>query len=206
MSDSEPKLEDLLGIKFRWPTRGDRLFAPAAHWTQNAEIHAEAAARNYFMTSGYKEAADHMINVTLKDRVEGRYLIYPIVFCYRQFIELSLKNQLADYGGMAGIEPPKRGHDLKALLRAFRKMCRELHGRNDETLIVVSKCILEFARMDPTSFTFRYATNSDGTPYKVSTDQIDLARLKDVMDAIASFFVGSDGYFSEMASAQPYEY
>jgi hypothetical protein len=74
-----------------------------------------------------------------------------------------------------------------------------------EALIVVSKCILEFDRMDPNSFTFRYATQKNGAPYPVSVDRIDLRRLRDVMEAIGGFFVGSDGFLSDLASSNPYE-
>jgi hypothetical protein len=201
---SDGLFADLFNQKFRWPARGDRLFVAASDPATEAEIHDWTSSRSGFMTDGYKTAADKLVEEALGDRIVRHELIYPIIFCYRQFIELSLKRQILSYGRAVGVGLPRRkDHDLKALLKTFRIMCKEYDSGEDEAIIVVSKCILEFARMDPDSFTFRYATDRLGNLYPVSTDRIDLEKLKDVMDGIGAFFSGSDAYLFHLTDAGP---
>lgn len=84
--------DDLINPEpLRWPSRGDRLFLSAALTENNAEIHGSAESRAVFMMNGYRLAADRLVDEALADRIDRHDLVYPIVFCYRQFLELSLK-------------------------------------------------------------------------------------------------------------------
>jgi len=198
------KFSDLVETTFRWPSRGDRLFVDAGHRMDQAEIHSEADARSYFMTDGYKRAADLLVEKAIENRFERNRLVYPILFCYRQFIELSLKGQISAYGTYVGVDlPTKQTHDLRVLLKRYRRMCLRFAPGDMAPMIVVSKCILEFARMDATSFTFRYATAKSGAPYPVLTDRLDLERLRDTMEGMGDFFSGSDGYYTSLIDAGP---
>ncbi len=189
----------------RWPTHGDRLFVrpDSPGPDADAEIHADPFSRFVFMMDGYKLAADNLVTAAMEDRIARHDLIYPILFCYRQFLELSLKWQIATYGTSCGVAKPGNGHDLKTLLKCFRNVCHQYGASDNRALAVVSKCVLEFDRMDPNSFTFRYPADKRGDPYPVVTDRIDLTRLKDVMDGIYAYFRGCDGYFDAMQGAQP---
>lgn len=201
------KLFDLIGEEYRWPRPGDRLFAPSGSLS-DAEIQSNGDTRFAFMTAGYKTAGDRLIEIAEHDRQARHDLIYPILFCYRQFLELSLKRMLSEYACLAEIEmhPPRgKEHSLKQLLEAFRRLLQEVYdGQDHATITTVSECILEFEDMDPHSFTFRYATDrKTGLPYPVQVDRIDLARLKDVMNGIGGFFDGCEGYLDELSNAQP---
>jgi hypothetical protein len=189
--------------KLRWPTKGDRLFAAAPPGTPEAEIHPDRFTRSVFMMDGYKLAADELVEIAISNHTKRGDLIYPIVFCYRQFLELSLKWQLATYGSFCGIPRPKERHKLRPLIEAFGQVCRAYGATDDEALIAVTECVLEFDRMDPGSLTFRYSADDKGTAYPVTADRIDLVRLKDVMNGIQGFFRGCDGYFNNVASPAP---
>jgi hypothetical protein len=210
VSDEEEQVNllDILNVEFRWPTRGDRLFVASNDRTENAEIRTDAVSRTLHMTDGYKNAADLLVEEALRNRIARHDLVYPIIFCYRQFIELSLKAQIADYGSLVGISAPEDDpamrrdlHNLKLLLRKFRKMCLLFGEHGVETMTVVSKCILEFHRMDPRAFTFRYAVDKKGEMYPIAEDRIDLRRLKDVMEGLGGFFIGCDSALSACASS-----
>ena len=61
--------------------------------------------------SGYKHAAEILNRHVLENRVIGfDTLVYPIIFLYRQYIELQLKS-LIKYGGIL-LESPEQ--DLKS--------------------------------------------------------------------------------------------
>ena len=72
-------------ITERWPQTGDRLFAPS----RTATLAHTPDERLYRLTRGYKRAADVLVENTLCARGDQRNLIYPIVFCYRHYIELA---------------------------------------------------------------------------------------------------------------------
>jgi hypothetical protein len=120
-------------------------------------------------------------------------LVYPIVFCYRHFLELTLKAMLEEYGPMAKIEPNRSDHTLETLWRAFRTLLQELDaegGREDKQAThVVGQCIDEFAKIDPSSQTFRYATSRKGQLFDLESDMIDLCQLYGTMQKIDTYFM-----------------
>jgi hypothetical protein len=188
----------------RWPAAGDRLFVAATDADGGATIAKHPFERLVFMTKGYREAANSLVNEALADRVRRYSLIYPIIFCYRQFIELSLKALIGSYGPQVGIPRPGNIHDLKKLLKSYRKMLCEYHINDPlRADINVSKCILEFDRLDASSFTFRYATGNDGQPYPIAVEAINLQRLRDTMEGVGNYFEGTDSYLCDLVSAIP---
>jgi hypothetical protein len=198
MSKEKITFSDLLTAPtLRWPKSGDRLFAPAPDGLPEAKTHSDGFTRFVFMIDGYKRAADILVDEANSDKLAVGELVYPIVFCYRQFIELSLKWQIVTYGSICGIPKPKRNHDLKLLFETFEKICKNYDAADDVALAAVGECILEFQDMDPQSFTFRYSTDNNGRTYLMSPDRIDLERLKDVMGGIQNFFRGCDGFFND---------
>ena len=49
------------------------------------------------MAEGYKRAADLLIERAKESTQLRNMLVYPIVFCYRHYLELTLKAMLATY-------------------------------------------------------------------------------------------------------------
>ena len=77
-----------------WPKKGDKLFLnnPDAWW-----ISAFASSQSSAIYStGYKRAADILaLHVQADDR-EVNFLVFPIIFMYRQYLELQLKEIIRD--------------------------------------------------------------------------------------------------------------
>ena len=90
--------EELLNAEFRWPVRGDKPFVAAADPLENANITGDGFDRLVFMKDGYKMGADLMVEEAEKDRANRDLLVFPIIFNYRQFLELALKYHIATYG------------------------------------------------------------------------------------------------------------
>lgn len=86
----KPDFESLLHTDFRWPTEGDAPFTQSENWEQNAYIDRFGHGRIVMMMNGYKMAGDLMVAQVARDRHDGDVLVFPVVFNYRQFIELSL--------------------------------------------------------------------------------------------------------------------
>jgi hypothetical protein len=149
------------------------------------------------MTEGYKRAADMLIEHSSGNRIDRGYVVYPVIFCYRHYIELSLKTMLLEYGPTVGILPNWKDHDLKKLWPSFEDVLRR-YGVSDEADGPVRECVLELAKIDPKSFTFRYPVSRKGEPVEVDVELLDLLQLREVMQGIYGYFAGVGGYLHEI--------
>lgn len=202
MSDGS-KFKSLLDREFRWPRKGDRPFIQSASRQHNALIEPYTHSRLVMMMTGYKKAADLMVERGEADQFDRDALVYPIIFNYRQFIELSLKYLIATYGSTVGVEAIWNKHDLDVLWKTFTKLldgygCKDV----EETDPVVAEIIAEFAKVDPASFSYRYPVDTKGNPIPITHEELDLRALADVMQALEGYFTGCDGYFDSLQSAE----
>ncbi len=197
--------EKILNADFRWPKKGDRPFVEADDPYDNANIANDGFTRLVLMIEGYKRAADLMIAEAVSDRRSRAMLVFPIIFNYRQFLELSLKYQLATFGPAVGIAPNWHTHDLADLWSEFLALL-EFYGTEDpdDADPVVGEIVLEFAKIDPRSYSYRYPVDRQGRPVPVAHGDLHLATLADVMEAVAGYFAGCDGYLSSLSDASSY--
>ena len=77
--------EDILNTEFRWPTKGDKPFVVADDPLDNANIADNEFTRLVLMMTGYKEAADLMVDRSGGDRSSRDTLVFPIIFNYPGF-------------------------------------------------------------------------------------------------------------------------
>lgn len=198
------KFEEILQTEFRWPTAGDAPFVAADDPHENANIAEDEFARLVFMMEGYKKAADLMVAQANAEPLERDYLVCPIIFNYRQFLELSLKYLIATYGRTVGIDPVWKSHDLVDLWRLYGEML-ERYGTSDPDVAdpVVAGIVAEFAKIDPGSYSYRYPVDTSGHPIPITYGDLHLPTLADVMNGVAGYFTGTDGYLSELQGAGP---
>jgi hypothetical protein len=196
--------EELLNREFRWPRKGDMPFIPSTSWQYRAYIEQHRQGRSIMMITGYKSAADLMVAHALADRSTRDALVYPIIFNYRQFIELSLKYLIATYGHTVGVKAIWNSHNLVELWKTFVGML-ESYGNEDvdETDPTVATIVAEFAKVDPASFSYRYPVDTKGNPIPIAHEEFDLATLATVMQALDGYFTGCDGYLDDLQSAGP---
>lgn len=194
--------EELLETEFRWPRQGDKPFVVAENPIDNATVATDQFARLYFMMEGYKIAADIMVKEAEADRTKRDFLVFPIIFNYRQFIELSLKYHIDTYGPSVGIVPNWNSHELQILWEQFLEVL-DLYGSDDPDEVdpVVGEVILAFAKIDPRSYTYRYPVDTQGRPLPIACAVLHLGTLSDVMSAVAGYFSGCDGYLSSLLNA-----
>jgi hypothetical protein len=197
--DKALAFEDILKSEFRWPTEGDVAFVKSIQPVDNAIIEEDEFARLVFMLEGYKRIADLAVVHSAVHKSDRDFLIYPIIFNYRHFLELSLKYQLATHGPTVGEVSNWKSHNLEKLWDFFQNML-DCYGalHPDEARPVVKQVILEFAKIDPKSDTYRYPVDQNGHPLPISFADVDLENLSDVMNAVAGYFNGCDGHLSSM--------
>ena len=198
-------IDEILNAEFRWPKQGDKPFVVSDDPYGNAEIAHDGFTRLVLMMDGYKKAADLMVEASRDDRYTRDVLVFPAIFNYRQYLELSLKFHLATYGPAVGIEPNWHSHDLATLWAAFLAMLDEYGTEDpDEADPVVGEIILEFAKIDPRSYAYRYPVDRKGNPLPVAYSDLHLPTLADVMNAVDVYFKGCDGYLNSLRDAVSY--
>lgn len=196
--------EEIIQEEFRWPAAGDMPFVEAADHLENANIAGGAHTRLVLMMDGYKKGADIMIAHTLEHEVDRDFLVCPIIFNYRQFLELSLKYMLATYGRHVGVKPNWNSHRLEVLWADYAKMLREFGTEDpDDADPIVEEVIAQFAKIDPGSYSHRYPVDQMGQPLPLALTDLHLPTLKDVMQAVANYFTGCDGFLDNLAGAGP---
>lgn len=201
---SESSFTDLLLHEVRWPKTGDRLFVTADMWWQNASVEETTFSRMILLESGFKDAGDILVEKTREDNHYNDILIYPIIYCYRHSLELAIKYIITTYGRAPSVSPNTKEHDLARLWPHCRRVIEYFHPDNDDpALDAVEACIAEFAKIDPGSDAFRYATTSKGRPMKINLPPVDLLELRATMEAIHNFFTGVDGYIDHAISSAP---
>lgn len=196
--------DEIINSTFRWPIAGDAPFVEADNPMNNAVIAEDDFTRLVLMIDGYKKAADIAVAHCAEYPVDRDLLVYPIIFNYRQFIELSLKYQLATYGSPAGIEANWNTHRLEMLWGDFAVML-DRYGTPDpdEADPIVASVVAQFAKIDPKSDAYRYPVDQRGNPLPVAFAATHLPNLADVMQAVAGYFSGCDGYLSDLRGAMP---
>ena len=171
-----------------WPQKGDLLFTPAPDWWNNARVNF---LHDHWETyvDGYKRAGDVLVEHVKNTHSDQDTLVYPIVFLYRQYIELRLKIIISD--GNHFLEAKKEfptHHDIVNLWVECKNIIIKMFVDDPiKDLTALEKCIKEFANIDPSSESFRYPVDKKGSPNLSELQHINLRNLSEVMGRIAAF-------------------
>lgn len=176
-------------IELRWPRGGGHAFLEV-HPLRGAWAATASDERLYRMIKGFMEAGDILVAEAEANPRRAQDLLYPIIFDYRQSLELRLKYLLMAYAPLVKEEPEYRTHDLAKLWAKTRRVVLTLHGPSDaetETFDAVDRLIAEFDAVDPGSDSFRFAHDTKGRPIALSVSAIDLANLRAVVAGLHNF-------------------
>ena len=200
---SEDKnFESILISKFRFPRVGDKPFIESADYSQNADISLFKQLRFYSMALGYKDGADLMVDRALNDDKSSiDLLVYPLIFCYRHYIELSLKQLIKLYRIGERERSIWNTHNLSNLWEMVKDLINEygIEDVNDSTC-AVTKIIENFGELDQGSYSFRYPVDNRGQPIELEIDMIDLKNLADVMDGFQNYIEFLNAKFTCLVS------
>ncbi len=196
MKKRPERWEDLLNLEHRWPKKGDRLLRRSGDWKRGVEFSRNALSKHACLWSGYMSAGAGLIELCTRDGYEHErhFVIYPILFNYRHGLELAMKWIIVMYGGQGIRGIDEVHHDLWKIWKRCRKIMQDFGSEKDEAVQAVERIIKEFHDLDKAGITFRYGWSKDGKEIKLPDHMIDLENIRDVMEGVAGFFVGLDGW------------
>jgi hypothetical protein len=172
---------------------GDRLFNTDGPWQLHTEL-AWSFIGDYRYVDGFQRAAEVLSAHVEVHRSDVDALTMPILFCYRQWMELRLKD-LWNLGAALDDEgaSPLRTHDLRVLWRHVRPQVEKQWPDGDRNeLDRLESVIHELADMDgPTGTGFRYAKNAVGEASLPRELTINLGNVHTVMGRVARVLDGA---------------
>lgn len=178
------------------PKRDINIFSAGPEWQLNACLNF-LHDQSFGYTEGYRLAGDILSKHVRRTKRNQDILIYPIVFLYRHHLELRLKRIIRDgcalYGEkLAGFnERILEQHDLEKLWGVSKDILT-LHYDRDvkedpEALLRIEECIMQFNKVDPRSFSFRYATDKNGITSAAGVSHINIGQLQSQFFSLAEF-------------------
>jgi hypothetical protein len=173
-------------LESRWPQEGDRLFVES-NWSTDAYLTSDPAERFYRLPLGYKRAGDLLIDRAAADPLDRANIIYPAIFSYRLSIELFLK-KIVDEFGDEDLRQQKKTHELDVLWTRFMQVVAGRGGSDSVGLAIVEKLVDEMNVADAKSDTFRFSTDSAGSPFLFGDRGVDLTVLRESMQGLSNFF------------------
>jgi hypothetical protein len=194
-----------LDVNMAWPQKGAKLFTSDGPPHDFSMIGWGDASHQYVLyMDGYKTAADELVQCLLASETVGRRdtHIFPILFLYRQFIELELKwiflvYSDSDTSAKKKLIRGERAHDLINLWEKAKPIVLE-GATLQEDVAIVEDYIMQFHELDKSSSSFRYPINKNLEQILDSQRRINLPNLRQRMDELYHFFNGLDVMLSNI--------
>jgi len=193
-----------LDVNMAWPQKGAKLFTSDGPPHDFSMIGWGDASHQYVLyMDGYKTAADELVQCLLASETAGRRdtHIFPILFLYRQFIELELKWIFLVYGDAHRSEKKSViGEVRHNLIKLWQKtkviLLEDATPEERQNVDIVEGYIEQFHKLDESSFSFRYPITKTLDQILNDEQRINLPNLRQRMDELYHFFNGADGKLS----------
>ena len=204
MKKRPEKFVDILEQTNRWPKTGDRLLRSSDDWNKGIEFSDQPISRHAHLWQGYLSAGEGLIKLCTQDGYEHErhFVIYPILYNYRHGLELAMKWIIFTYGGQ-GIGEIDDDHNLWKLWKRCRETIEQYGSPDPDTDDVIEQIVKDFQDIDKAGITFRYGWRKNGQNIKLPDHLIDLENIRDVMEGVAGYFDGLDGWLDDLNSAGP---
>lgn len=176
------------------------LFKPSSDYHNNACLNFMHDMSEGYI-DGYKYAADELVNKIDKTGVDQDYLVYPIVFLYRQHLELLLKRIIKS--GRKHLATQEQGypthHKLKDLWSLAKSLRKEIWNENHPSEFeIVDHVISEYTLYDPASMAFRYPENKKGGKPNEKLKHINTRHLFEFIEKASSILWGVELCINEL--------
>lgn len=144
---------------------------------------------------GYKRAADVLVETSGETAYDSNLLVYTILFCYRHYVELRLKEFVVMAGKLLDQKLAlPMNHDLMQLWRTVHPLLEKVWNITgpssdfDDTEDVIK----QLHGLDQGSYTFRYPVDSNMNPTLPSDlKYINVKQVSEVIGKIAPFLDGN---------------
>lgn len=191
------------------------------HWSCNAYLSYRDLGW-HILANGYFDAANVLVGATLNPNFinkeyanyrnddTGELLfhsskdsaVYPIIFLYRHYIEVSLKNAIYTIKKLQ-FEDIKQlnEHSIQTYFQTFKSAYIHLHKSemyemskdpNFKELLKelkrIENIIITIGELDDSSFTFRYLTDKEGEYIFSNNEMINIENIADKVQDVKTFF------------------
>ena len=156
--------------KFNWPDKKKSLFSDRKDWWNIARLQITSTSEGFdIYAQSYKDAGDRLVEYTQTDKTSINFLVFPILFLYRHYLELALKQIIL--AATKYIEKEQgdifTNHDLSKLWKRTKDLISEIKmDIQCDDIIAVENQILQFYQLDASSQTFRYPIDIKGNIFK----------------------------------------
>ena len=183
------------------PSSDDRLFVSQEDWWNNACLNWCHDGWTLYAT-GYREAADLLVRHIEERGALQDMLVYPILFLYRQYLELEIKDLIRQGRRLQDIPGDfPQHHDIAGLWRICHQLLSEIAPNDSvEELREIDRLIEDFSAVDPSSIAFRYPEDRKGNASLPGITHINLRNVREVMSGIGNLLTGASCLVEEHLS------
>jgi hypothetical protein len=141
--------------------------------------------------AGYREAADRLYQSWCVSRHDS--LIFPIVFLFRHYTELRLKELVQSAADLLDLPADwKCKHRIDILWHRLKPLLRDVEPDGSERdLDNAERLLLELAARDPISTEFRYPEDMDGKRHLADLQRIDVVNFFMAMSQLSALLDGA---------------
>jgi len=187
------------------PSKTDSFFNKSSESWNDALL--DSYSKNWSVyTVGYKNAGDILVERVIEKGHSQDLLVFPIMFLYRQYLELALKGIIRDASKLLKSKPACRmdRHNLPNLWdECYRLLVELFPNDSEEELKNIGRLMIELSKIDESSFAFRYPENNKQEPTLNNIDRINLRNVKGVIEKISILLCGADAMIDICQSASP---
>jgi hypothetical protein len=176
--------------KLPWPDDSTHVFQPGEPGPGLAWM-PQYPCQWHRYAEGYREAAERLYASWCA--LSHDCLVFPLVFLYRHYVELRVKELLLSAVGFLDLpENWKQNHDIAALWHVLKPLLRQVFPDEPERdLLNSERLMLELATRDPSSFEFRYPESKDGQRYLEDLERLDVVNFIDALRKLSAFLEGA---------------
>lgn len=184
---------------FPWPKRGVDPFRPDRATSLPALLESGPRAWGFFAT-GFRFSAGVLLEKFEETGYDQDFLALPVLYLYRHYAELALKDVIFDAAALLGQRPSiQNEHDLRNLWRTARELLNKL-DLEDAATDAVEELMNVLGAVDPKSMTFRYPVDTSGRvmlPKKL--ERLDLPHFARQMEGFAGWVDGTAAMLEQTA-------
>jgi hypothetical protein len=182
-----------LDFELPWPTAGDdpyKLTLGASHLI--ACLNFTLDEPWYGIAQGFRRIADLAVAHVEQSGHEADFYVYPVLFCYRHYLEVMLKQLIFDARALYDVEDDKipGTHSLLALWDELEPLLVQ-HTNDPQTYGSVREALTRFNTLDPRSESYRYPVDKKGDSHLKGVVNIDLGQVRAVVERLAGFLDGA---------------
>jgi len=154
----------------------------------------------YGYIQGYKQSAEILVEHVFNKKAGLDTLIYPILFLYRQCLELQLKSLIKH--GSRLLDSQRQAlttHNLVKLWEDCKVILVEIFDNDDDRISInkIGEIVIQLSEVDPHAQAFRYPKDTKGNESLLGISHINFRAVSDILGTIINLLDGAELGISE---------